>query len=93
MSHKEAKAERKLEKELGEKEIVGEFHITAYSNGDVTINGPIGNLFFFRKVMNIAEKAVLEAIDNAIEDEQIKQKIIRLDPTKFMAFPPVGKSN
>jgi hypothetical protein len=90
MSEKVAKA---LRKEAEANEIVGEFHITARANGRVEIHGPIGNLLFFRQVMNIAEKAVLDSINEAIINEKIKQTITGVDPTKFMQFPNPGKAN
>lgn len=58
------------EKPKGPPNILAEYRITVDAKGQVFVNGPINNLMFFRKVMNVAEKAVIDHIERQMATQK-----------------------
>ena len=71
MSEKKAKEERKEQKK-----VIVEYHIKGFADGNVEISGPIKNLLLFRRIMNDAERAVLDMQERQARSSIIQPKMI-----------------
>lgn len=74
MSQKIAKKLRRENRQLAT-EVVAEFHIKVFADGNALIGGPIDNLLFFRDVMNKVERAVLERLAKQQESRIVVPKM------------------
>jgi len=71
MSEKKAKLERKQNVVEREKQslVVNVITISQLANGNVTVNGPIGDSMLFRDIMNKGERAALEYQRQAVKKD------------------------
>jgi len=82
MSEKKAKETRR-------KDIYTKVVITVHFNGDVDVEGPIGNFIFFTEIMTKAMQSVIEHTGNEMK-KMIEQA---MPPVKVPNFIEKGEAN